>query len=346
MGREQEENTKDKFTNSRQEEYYPAAPLERSELGRYVESKSLDILGLNIPGGMMGGYLEPGFPLYYVNDYMLSYLGFTYGEFVEATGGLLINCMHPDDREQLDLLAAEAFQAGKPYEVQYRMLKKDGSYFWVNDLGKKALSEDGREICISVIRDISTEKEAPGRLEKQASRYDRLFQSVLTGIVQYRMDGNGITFKNANPEAIRIFGYTPEEFWSKTDWDFPSIIVEEDRPRILAEIGRLQKPGDMNPYEYRLVQKDGTPLWIIGSAEVVLDIDGELVIQSVFLDINQRKITELQNERLAKQVEASNEILHLALNIPPPVNFTITPRTAPARYRSEPAAFTTARAVM
>lgn len=154
---------------------------------------------------MMGGYLEPGFPLYYVNNYMLDYLGFTYDEFVDATGGLVTNCMHPEDRGRADAQVKKQFAAGLPYEIRYRMLKKDGSYIWVNDVGKKALSEDGREICISVIRDISAEVEARERLEKQAARYDHLFQSVLTGIVQYSLTGCGVAFKNANQEAIRIF---------------------------------------------------------------------------------------------------------------------------------------------
>ncbi len=60
-------------------------------------------------------------------------------------------------------------------------------------------------------------------------------------------------------------------------------------------------PGDKSPYEYRLLQKGGTPLWIIGSAEVILDIDGEQVIQSVFLDIDSRKRAELSNRRLSEQ---------------------------------------------
>lgn len=297
----------------RDNELFPASPLAHSESERYLGEKSLDIFGQNIPGGMMGGYVEPGFPLYYVNDYMLSYLGFTYDEFVSAIDGLVINCMHPDDRQRVDELVDEAFSRGEPYEVQYRMIKKDGGYIWVNDVGKKGLSEDGREVCISVIRDITAEKEAKERLEKQTAEYDRLFNSVLTGIVHYRAANNVVTFKNANLEAIRIFGYTPEQFWAKRGWDLNAIIAPEDRLRITSEITRLQKPGDINPFEYRLLQKNGATCWIIGRAEVIIDTDGEKVIQSVFMDINERRLAEQRSEQLAEQVQASNELLHLAL---------------------------------
>lgn len=300
--------------------YFPAPGIGRSEMEQLLGIKALDILGKSIPGGMMGGYLEPGFPLYYVNDLMLSYLGYTYEEFTAAIDGKVINCMHPEDRAAVDALVAEAFDRGEEYEIQYRMRKKDGSYIWVNDVGKKGLSEDGREVCVSVVRDISSEIEAREQLKEQAeeqkrlaAQYNWLLQSVLCGIVQYRLNGQDVVFKNANREAIRIFGYTPEEFWEKQDWNLASMIAEEDREYILKAVTRLKKQSDKSSYEYRLLRKDGTSCWIIGSAEVLLDSEGEKIIQSVFLDIDGRKKIEQRNARLAEQVEASNEILHLAL---------------------------------
>lgn len=290
--------------------FFPSSPY---ALERQLGASTLDIMGKNIPGGMMGGYLEEDFPLYYVNDYMLAYLGFSYAEFVEAIDGKVINCMHPEDRARVDEAVEKAFQEGASYEIQYRMLKKDGSYIWVNDVGKKGLSEDGRGVCISVIRDITAEMKAREDLERQAMRYNSLFQSMLCGIVQYRLSGHDVSFKNANPEAIRIFGYTPEEFWAKRDWDFAALTAAEDRASVLRNVRMLQKPGDKDAFEYRLLQKDNTPCWIIGSAEVIQDADGEILIQSVFLDISVQKKAERRSERLAAQVDASNEILHLAL---------------------------------
>ena len=308
------------------EAVYPAG-LSRPEMDRQLGQRALDILGRSIPGGMMGGYLEPGFPLYYVNDRMLAHLGYTYEEFVAATGGSVLNCMHPDDRSRVDALVEEAFRTGTGYEVRYRMRRRDGSYIWVNDVGKKGLSADGRAVCISVIRDVTGEMEARARLESQAARYDALFQSVLCGIVQYRLQDGGVAFKNANREAIRIFGYTPEDFWAKADWDLPSLIAPEDRARVLEEVSRLRRPGDVNPFEYRVLRRDGSLCWIIGRAEVILDTDGEQIVQSVYLDINEQKKAEQRSARLEEQVEASSEILHLALEHTTVCEFHYDPRT-------------------
>ncbi|MFR9062678.1 MAG: PAS domain-containing protein [[Clostridium] scindens] len=58
------------------------------------------------------------------------------------------------------------------------------------------------------------------------------------------MTPQGVIFINANREAIRIFGYTPEEFWAKKNWDLTALIASEDRVRILQrDRETLQAPG-------------------------------------------------------------------------------------------------------
>jgi DNA-binding NarL/FixJ family response regulator len=48
------------------------------------------------------------------------------------------------------------------------MKKKDGSYIWVSDVGKKVLAVNGNAACISVIRDISGEIEAKQKLFEES----------------------------------------------------------------------------------------------------------------------------------------------------------------------------------
>lgn len=316
-------------------DFFPSACLNRTEMDAQMASQALDILGKSIPGGILGGYLEPDFPLYYVNDRILNYLGYTYEEFMAATGGKVIRCIHPEDQPRVAAIVTAEHCCGEDYEFQYRMRKKDGSYIWVNAIGKRGQSEDGRAICISVIRDISGEVEYKERLRKQAEeqrrqaqQYDHLVQSVVCGIVQYRMKDQTVVFKSANREAIRIFGYTPEEFWSRHEWNLADLIDEEDLSHILNVEKRLKKLGDKLSFEYRLhKKKDGTTCWIIGSAEVLLDSEGEEVIQGVYLDNTERKLSEQRGRRLTEQVQASNEILHLALEHTTTYEFYYDPRT-------------------
>lgn len=297
--------------------YFPDSTGRRSrkEMEKQISDRSMDLIKRSIPGGMMGGYIEEGFPLYFINDQLLNYLGYdSYEGYVGDIDGKVMNCMHPQDAPKVDEIVEKALAEDEEYEVQYRMRRRDGSYIWVNDIGRKVVSDSGREICISTIRDITDEVEHSREIERQKEWYDRLMQSVLCGIVQYiATDDMKVEFRMANNEAVRIFGYTPEEFWAKKDWNLPALVAKEDRERVMREFSTLRKAGDRKGYEYRLLKRDGEKCWIVGNAELLYDMDGELVFQSVFIDIHKRKETEMRNLNLKREVEASRELLRFSL---------------------------------
>lgn len=126
-----------------------------------------ELLNDSLPGGMMGGYIEDGFPFYFINRRMLEYLGYeNETEFVSDIGGMITNCMHPDDRNRVDQLVACQLERSEEYVVEYRMRKKDGSYIWVHDLGRKVMSEDNRPAIMSVCMDITEEKQMRDRIKE------------------------------------------------------------------------------------------------------------------------------------------------------------------------------------
>lgn len=122
-----------------------------------------------IPGGVVGGYIEPNFPLYVINDELLGYLGYTYEEYINDTKGLISNTIHHDDLENVNMVVEAGIKNCEEYEVRYRMKKKDGSYIWVYDKGKKVISEDGRPAIISIIVDISETVKLQDKLLKEAT---------------------------------------------------------------------------------------------------------------------------------------------------------------------------------
>ena len=286
-----------------------------------IRDESFDIIRRSIPGGMMAGYLEEGFPLYYINQNMLDYLGFDYDGFVESIDGKVINGIHPDDRKRVWRVVSEAFARNEPYEVQYRMQRSDGSFIRVNDIGKKGVSADNRPVCLSVVRDITEETEAKARLEEEIAEKNRqsaivehLFQTVMCGIVDYWLYPDGtVSFVRANQEAIRIFGCSVGEFWAKRDWDILSMVVPDDRAMVSGEVARLTHVGSKISYEYRLLRKNGAECWVIGTAEVVAMEGGRTCIRSVFMDIDHRKRAERENRTLMQMNKGTSEMLRLVL---------------------------------
>lgn len=219
----------------------------------------------------------------------------------------------------------QMIETRRAIEVQYIWKHPKWGDIFIRCSGKVEI-QSGDTVMISGYHQNRTEIETLKRekliqdkllnnMQRQQLRYNTLFESVLCGIVQYKNLENGyVVFKNANREAMRILGYCDEkEFWNKKKWYFPSLIYEEDRDRIIDQLDQINNIGDTYSFEYRIAKKDGSYGWIIGSAEKIRDIDDEEIMQSVFIDINDKKRTEIENYMLSEQIQAGNELLSIAL---------------------------------
>ncbi len=138
------------------EEHYPQTLVMEN-----IAKQRQKLLDDSLPGGMMGGYIEEGFPFYFINRRMLDYLGYENDEaFIRDIGGMITNCMHPEDRERVDSEVAGQIAVSGEYVTEYRMKKRDGSYIWVHDQGREVTAEDGRPAIMSVCVDVTAQKQA------------------------------------------------------------------------------------------------------------------------------------------------------------------------------------------
>ena len=161
------------------EEFFPIK-YGRQAVGKLdaTSSKKLvEIMMSMLPGGIMGGYLEEGFPLYIINDTMLEYLGYTYDELVEETGEYMQKIIDPQDWERVERTIYDSINKTGEYNVRYRVIRKDGTRIWVDDKGHEITTEDGRKAMISVMLDISEGVRQQERLEKE------VVEDGLTGIL-------------------------------------------------------------------------------------------------------------------------------------------------------------------
>lgn len=164
-------------------EFFPVhySTVESTQIDTAEQFELVDLMKRLLPGGAMGGYVEPGFPLYFINDELLQWLGYTYEEFIEENGRRTVNAMHPDDASMVETTVSDAFAIGNEYTVEYRMRKKDRTYIWVRDIGRKSITSEGRIAIISIIVDISGERQRQQSFEntielmkKERRRTDRL----------------------------------------------------------------------------------------------------------------------------------------------------------------------------
>ena len=110
---------------------------------------------------------------YYVSPRLEQMLGYDEDE-LPTERELLIELIHPDDRALISAAVAGHFERRLPYDIQFRIRRKDGRYGWFRDIGSAVWDEAGRVLRFSgSISDIDAQKQAEAQIERLAY-YDAL----------------------------------------------------------------------------------------------------------------------------------------------------------------------------
>lgn len=265
-----------------------------------------ELLNDTVAGGMMGGYIAPQFPFYFINGRMLNYLGYSQEEeFINDIGGYISNCMHPEDRSEVDRMVEKQLAYSDEYHVEYRMRKKDGSYIWVHDVGRRITAEDGRPAIISVCLDITSER-------KSQEEILNLYNNIPGAVFQCRREEPWQVIE-ANDGLFEFLGYSRQEFKQIGSIIAP-LIFPEDRERVRTDLeqqlGNGQKSVEL---DYRIVCKDSKVKWISLKGQL-LKKDAEEFLYCVFVDItDSRAVLLRQREQYIRELEYSNELADSAL---------------------------------
>ncbi len=126
-------------------------PDEKRQLEHCIEKAMLDLLSKCMFGGIMITYNAPGFPLYYIDEQMLSLLNYpSQTDLIAAVGKAMINCLRPEDRENVKAEIAQALLVGNNYTTAYRMLCRGKGYIWVKETGVQTVLPNGASVLVSL----------------------------------------------------------------------------------------------------------------------------------------------------------------------------------------------------
>lgn len=267
------------------------------------------------PGGMIGGYCEPGFPLYFANYEMVRLMGYdTYEEFVEAIGGLVENTISPEDRGRVTQEIGPDFYPGKEYIASYRMPKKDGSWFWALDKGRVIRAEDGRLAIISACTDISETISLQRQMLEQDSRFLRsneefyYISKYMPGGYHSCANTPDLDFIYISERFLALFGYMRKEIQDRFDNKFINMVHPDDRQKVVSGVKELMKNDKMGNLEYRMLSSRGY-IWVMDQSRYV-EYEGRMFFQGIIMDVTNTVTLRNRMQMLIEYMPDSMVLYH------------------------------------
>lgn len=292
-------------TSRQGEEHYPQT-LVMEEVARQRQK----LLNDSLPGGMLGEYLEEGFPIYFVNRKMLNYLGYeTEEEFLADCDGKIINCVHPEDRDEAISKVETQLKEAKEYEIEYRIRKRDGSYMWVHDLGRLMSDKEGKpaisSVCIDVTEERMLQKRVRELYEQELAYFAELAseEGSIQGSINVTKDRLESYISSENVAVANIGDSYGETIQNLADSAFYPAYGEEicqilNRNKVMDDYAAGRVDYQL---EFLRKRKDGSIFW--GNTRIRTCVNPEsndLIFFFYTLDVTEKKL----REQLLKQITA------------------------------------------
>jgi PAS domain S-box-containing protein len=208
--------------------------------------------------------------------------------------------------------AAALMRGGPRYDVEYRVVRPDGTERMVRSQGDVTWDESGKPLRqFGVLQDITELRQAEKEL--RASE-EALRRSEAYLAEAQRLSHTGTLAFNAtaavywSEESYRIWGLDPQQGLPDRDTVLQRI-HPDDREKVNVETEEALRQERDFALEFRIVLPDGTVKHIESTGRPLFSTDGELVeMVATHVDVTERKRAQEEHERL-RQLES--DLAHL-----------------------------------
>ncbi len=213
-----------------------------------------------------------------VNDAAVKHYGYSREEFL----GMTIKELRPPE-EVARLVEELAQPLAATHSSTVRQRKKNGATIFV-ELRRQSLSHGGKTAWFVIANDITERVVAEEARAKAESRFARLVDAGILGVIVVRLDG---TVLEVNETLARIVGYSRQELLSgSVRWTE----LTPDSSTDAAALAELEAHGVAKPSEKQYRRKDGTLVPVL-VGRAMLEADSDECIAFV-LELTDRKRAE------------------------------------------------------
>lgn len=227
-----------------------------------------------------------------------TWLDYTGKSMEEEIGYGWTKGVHPNDLENCIRIYTESFQSRKPFSMEYRLKRKDGTYGWIYDQGTPRFTEDGDfEGYIGSCTDISELKKANEEILRISNEREMILECTGSGVLLLK--DRKIVW--ANKRAANMFGYTLEELTSISilkPYPYSEIFnhLGSEMYSVLARAFRFSTETEQR-------KKSGETFWCSFSGKLIDPKNPEKGSIWILEDITQKKQAEFSLNKFQKSLE-------------------------------------------
>jgi PAS domain S-box-containing protein len=227
--------------------------------------------------------------------------------------GRWLKLIHPDDRPRAaEAAAAALLRGGARYDVEYRVVRRDGAERIVHSQGDVTWDETGRPLRqFGVLQDITELRQAEKELRasEEALRRSEAYLSEaqrLSHTGTFAFNATGPTYWSQ--ESYRTWGLDPLQGLPARETVLQRV-HPEDRTRANRETEEALRQKRGFAFEFRVALPDGTIKYLETTGYPFFSRDGQLIeMVATHVDVTERKRAQSEHERL-RQLEA--DLAHL-----------------------------------
>jgi PAS domain S-box-containing protein len=215
--------------------------------------------------------------------------------------------LHPDDKESYTKNITEALENETTFKWsdEYRYLKSDGSFAYVNDKAIIIRDEEGKATrMIGAMRDDTIKKKLEDELRQSEEQFKGAFDYSPVGMALVDVEGKYIEI---NERLCEMLGYSNQEMKFLT---FQEITFHKDLKVDLDHKESLDS-GKTTHFssEKRFLHKNKSIVWAHISVSLVKNSKNEIYYVVQVFDITERKKIEQQNKLLTEENIKNKAIL-------------------------------------
>ncbi len=193
---------------------------------------------------------------------------------------------------------------------QFNKLQHANNYYETSYISKEGLELDvevsatraffaGKQAYIFICRDITDRKQAEKALQESEEKYRTLLQNLPVGVYRVTPGSEG-KFLMVNPAFLNIFGFNSEQ--ELAGMNMCDLYYDAGERKKASDL--VIASGGYAALELKLKKNDGTVIWCLDTAQLIMDEEGNhLYFDCILEDITARKEAEQKYASLLEEYE-------------------------------------------